>query len=278
MTARRSHSDSGASSVARFRSASPAASGLPVPGVRERVSDAEWAVRVELAAAYRGVAHFGWDDLVFTHLSARVPGEPHFLINPYGLLFDEVTASNLVKIDVEGHAVMDSPYPVNRAGFVIHSAVHMAREDAHCVMHLHTVAGQAVSAQKDGLLPLTQTAMLVRDDLATHAYEGVAVNLEERERLVCDLGDRNLMLLHNHGTLAVGPDVPSAFLRLYFLERACEAQVAAQAGVAGLVEPPAGTPEATGALGRAGLPHVGRELVWPALLRRLDRLDDSYRL
>ena len=174
------------------------------------------------------VAHYGWDDLIFTHLSARIPGpEHHFLLNPYNLMFEEVTASSLVKVDVNGNPVEPTPFITNPAGFTIHSAIHMAREDAHAVMHLHTPAGQAVSAHSEGLLPLTQTAMLVRGDIAFHDYEGVAVDLGERERLVADLGDKNAMLLRNHGTLAVGKNVGECFVRLYFLERACQAQIMA---------------------------------------------------
>ena len=178
-----------------------ALSGVEIPSLKGKVSDEEWAIRVDLAAAYRLVAHYGWDDLIFTHLSARIPGpEHHFLLNPYQLMFEEVTASSLVKVDVNGNPVEPTPFITNPAGFTIHSAVHMAREDAHAVMHLHTPAGQAVSAHEDGLLPLTQTAMLVRSDLAFHDYEGVATDLEERERIVADLGDKGGMLLRNHGT------------------------------------------------------------------------------
>ena len=167
-----------------------ALSEVEIPSMKGKVSDEEWAIRVDLAAAYRLVAHHGWDDLVFTHLSARVPGpEHHFLLNPYQLMFEEVTASSLVKVDVHGNPVEPSPFITNPAGFTIHSAIHMAREDAHAVMHLHTPAGQAVSAHEEGLLPLTQTAMLVRGDLAFHEYEGVAVDLSERERIVADLGE-----------------------------------------------------------------------------------------
>ena len=167
--------------------------------------------------AYRMVAHYGWDDLIFTHLSARIPGpEHHFLLNPYNLMFEEVTASSLVKVDVNGNPVEPTPFITNPAGFTIHSAIHMARDDAHAVMHLHTPAGQAVSAHSEGLLPLTQTAMLVRGDLAFHDYEGVAVDLDERERLVADLGTKNAMILRNHGTLAVGKNVGECFVRLYY--------------------------------------------------------------
>src|SRR5207253_7808305 len=176
---------------------------VDIPSLKGKVSEEEWKIRVDLAAAYRLVAHYGWDDLIFTHLSARVPGpEHHFLLNPYNLMFEEVTASSLVKVDIQGNPVEPTPFITNPAGFIIHSAIHMAREDAHAVMHLHTPAGQAVAAHGDGLLPLTQTAMLIRGDVAFHDYEGVAVDLDERERLVADLGDKNAMILRNHGTLA----------------------------------------------------------------------------
>ncbi|MCG8591849.1 MAG: class II aldolase/adducin family protein [Proteobacteria bacterium] len=237
----------------------------------------EWAMRIDLAAAYRLVALHGWDDLIFTHLSARVPDSDHFLINPYGQLFEEITASSLVKIDVDGNKVDDSPYGVNPAGFTIHSAVHRARADAHCVVHLHTIHGQAVSAQKTGLLPLTQTAMILHGDVAYHDYEGIAEDLAERERIVRDLGDKHVLMLRNHGTLTVGETVSDAWLRMYQLERACEAQVAAMAGGAILNDAPGGTAEKTAALASAGIVSVGRELAWPALMRRLDRLDPSYR-
>ncbi|MGH0036351.1 MAG: class II aldolase/adducin family protein [Myxococcota bacterium] len=241
------------------------------------ISSEEWAVRVDLAAAYRLVALYGWDDLIFTHLSARVPGTNQFLINPYGFLFDEITASSLVKIDVDGNKIDDSPHPVNPAGFTIHSAIHMSRPDAHCVVHLHTVQGQAVSAQKHGLLPITQTALHVHGDVAYHDFEGIAEDLDERERIVRDLGDRSVMILRNHGTLSVGETVADAFLRMLFLERACEAQVAALAGGADVLPAPPGTAEKTAAIVKVGLPVVGRGLAWPALLRRLDRVDTSYR-
>lgn len=240
----------------------------------------EWEARVNLAAAYRLVALYGWDDLIFTHLSARVPGpEHHFLINPYDLMFEEITASSLVKIDVEGHPVGRSDHPVNPAGFTIHSAVHMAREDAAAVMHLHTRCGQAVSAMASGLLPHTQTAMIAAHDVAYHAYEGIATDLDERERLVADLGSKNAMILRNHGTLAVGETVASCFLRLYFLERACEAQVdMLAAGREHLVEPPAGTPEKVRhQSGPQAMGMLAERLAWPALLRKLDRIDPGFR-
>src|SRR5271170_4966139 len=169
---------------------------------KDRYSAEEWQIRVDLAAAYRLVAHFGWDDLIFTHISARVPGgQHHFLINPFGLLFDEITASSLVKIDMDGNIVEQTPYKVNPAGFTIHSAVHGAREDAACVLHLHTVAGNGVACQEQGLLPLNQTSMVLNGQVTYHEYEGIAFNHDERPRLVKDLGDKNAMILRNHGTL-----------------------------------------------------------------------------
>src|SRR5215471_6525179 len=186
--------------------------------VRDQVTEAEWQTRVDLAAAYRLVAHYGWDDLIFTHISARVPGgEHHFLLNPYGMMFDEVTASSLVKVDLEGKVVMETPYFINPAGFTIHSAVHAAREDALCVMHLHTIAGIAVSAQRDGLLPLSQQSMFPLASLAYHDYEGLALNDDEKQRLVHDLGSGNYLILRNHGLLTVGRTVAEAFLGMYTL-------------------------------------------------------------
>jgi ribulose-5-phosphate 4-epimerase/fuculose-1-phosphate aldolase len=246
--------------------------------VRSQVSPEEWQVRVDLAACYRLVAHHGWDDLIFTHISAKVPGpEKHFLINPYGQLFDEISASTLVKIDLDGNVVMPSSFPVNPAGFVIHSAVHAARADAHCVLHLHTSPGQAVSAQKNGLLSITQTSMALHGAVAYHDFEGVAMDLSERARLVADLGDKSVMILRNHGTLTLGETVADAFIRMYFLERACEAQVMAQAGGAALNRPPEGTPEKTAEQASMALTFLGRALAWPALLRKLDRMDPSFR-
>jgi ribulose-5-phosphate 4-epimerase/fuculose-1-phosphate aldolase len=258
--------------------ADPASSPIEIPSLKGKVSAEEWKVRIDLAAAYRLIAHFGWDDLVFTHLSARVPGpEHHFLLNPYNLMFEEVTASSLVKVGLDGLAVEPSPFITNPAGFTIHSALHMAREDAQAVIHLHTPHGQAVSAQDEGLLPITQTAMLIRGEIAYHDYEGVAVDLSERERIVADLGDKNAMLLRNHGTLAIGETVGEAFLKIYFLERACQAQILAlSAGKAGLNNPPQGAPEAAAAQGRTGLKLAANALAWPALLRKAYRLDPSF--
>jgi len=248
--------------------------------LKDKVSPEEWKQRVDLAAAFRLVALYGWDDLIFTHLSARVPGpEHHFLINPYALMFEEVTASSLVKIDVEGQPVEETPYIVNAAGFTIHSAVHMNREDAHSVIHLHTPFGQAVSAMSDGLLPHTQTAMIARHDVAYHEYEGIATDLEERDRLVADLGSKNAMLLRNHGTLTCGESVATAFVRMYFLERACEAQVhMLAAGRDGLHAPPQGVEAKVEQQSSGpGVAMISERLAWPALLRKLDRLDPSYR-
>lgn len=240
----------------------------------------EWQARVDLAAAYRLVALYGWDDLIFTHLSARVPGpEHHFLINPYDMMFEEITASSLVKIDRDGRPVGATTHPVNPAGFTIHSAIHMAREDAVAVMHLHTPHGQAVSAMACGLLPHTQTAMIAGHDVAYHDYEGIATDLDERERLVDDLGQRHAMILRNHGTLTVGDSVGACFVRLYFLERACEAQVLMlAAGRDGLNDPPVGVEEkVAGQSHPKGMGMVAERLAWPALLRKLDRIDPSYR-
>ena len=253
-------------------------SSVEIPSLKGQVPDEEWKVRVDLAAAYRLIAYYGWDDLIFTHLSARIPGpEHHFLLNPYNLMFEEVTASSLVKVDTTGRPVGPSPFITNPAGFTIHSAIHMARPDAQAVIHLHTPHGQAVSAHGEGLLPLTQTAMLVREDVAYHDYEGVAVDLDERERIVADLGDKGAMLLRNHGTLAVGETVGEAFLKIYFLERACEAQILAlSAGEGNLNNPPQGSPEVTAQQGKMGLKLAAGALAWPALLRKAYRLDPSF--
>ncbi|MDB5827825.1 MAG: putative aldolase, class 2, partial [Variovorax sp.] len=195
------------------------------------VSAEEWQLRVDLAACYRLVALYGWSDLVFTHITARIPGpEHHFLINPYGLMFDEITASNLVKIDMQCNKVIESPYPVNPAGFVIHSAVHEAREDIVCVMHTHTRAGVGVSAQKNGILPISQQSTFVLGSLAYHDYEGVAFRDDEKPRLQADLGTANFLMLRNHGLLVCGKTIADAFLSMYTFENTCQIQVAAQAG------------------------------------------------
>lgn len=235
----------------------------------------EAQIRKDLAAAYRLVAHYGWDDLVFTHLSARIPGpEHHFLINPYGLLFSEITASSLVKVDQDGEVVQAGGLSrVNPAGFTIHSAVHMAREDAGAVMHLHAADGVAVSAHRDGLLPLSQTAMLCLEHLSYHDYEGVALNLDERERLTRDLQDKNMMILRNHGLLTVGTSVAEAFTYLYFLMKGCEIQVRALAS--GPTYQPSPEAIATTASQSQNL-GMAQKLTWPALTRLLDKIDPSY--
>src|SRR3954449_8716812 len=250
---------------------------VEIPSLEGKVSDEEWAIRVDLAAAYRMVAYYGWDDLIFTHFRVRRPGnEHHFLLNPYNLMFEEVTASSLVKVDVQGNPVEPTPFITNPAGFTIHSAIHMARDDAHAVMHLHTPGGQAVSAQTDGLLPLTQTAMLIRGDVSFHEYEGVAVDLGERDRLVADLGEKNAMILRNHGTLAVGKNVGECFIRLYYLERACQAQIMALSAGEALNSPPQGSPEITAQQGQVGVALAANLLAWPALKRKAYRLDPSF--
>jgi ribulose-5-phosphate 4-epimerase/fuculose-1-phosphate aldolase len=243
-----------------------------------QVSAEEWQTRVDLAAAYRLVALYGWDDLIFTHISARVPGtEHHFLLNPYGMMFEEVTASSLVKVDPAGNKVMESPYFINPAGFTIHSAVHAAREDALCVMHLHTDHGIAVSAQKDGLLPISQQAMLVRASLAYHDYEGLALNEDEKPRLVSDFGDKHHMILRNHGLLTVGRTTAEAFLAMFLLERACKIQILAQSGGAKLINVPDSILRLVELQVKAVTVGQGAALTWPGLLRKLDRIDSSYR-
>ena len=259
-----------------------------VPGnLATNRSDEEWRLRRELAACYRLIAHFKMTDLIFTHISVRIPGpEHHFLINPYGLFFDEITASNLVKIDLDGRAVEPSAYPVNPAGFVIHSAIHGAREDAHCVLHTHTKAGCAIAAQKDGLLPINQINLEFYNNVAYHDYEGIALDLDEQKRLVADLGSKSVMILRNHGLLTVGKDAQQAFLRMYYLEKACEIQLTAQTGGQALVIPSKEVCEHTWRQYNAPTPSPvpgvlsdpdGYDLAWSALLRLLDRIDPSYK-
>ena len=246
--------------------------------IREQVSEAEWQARVDLAAAYRLVALHGWDDLIFTHISARAPGgDHHFLLNPYGMMFEEVTASSLVKIDLKGNKVMDSPHFINPAGFTIHSAVHEAREDAQCVMHLHTRNGIAVSAQKDGLQPLSQQAMFALASLAYHDYEGLALDEGEKPRLVSDFGDKKFLILRNHGLLTVGRTVAEAFLGMFLLERACEIQLLAQSGGSELSPIPHEIIGRVASQLNAVTIGMGATLTWPGLLRKLDRIDNSYR-
>lgn len=246
--------------------------------MKEQVSEEEWSIRVNLAACYRLIAMFGWDDLIFTHISARVPGpDDHFLINAYGLMFEEMTASSLVKVDIEGNIVLDTPYHINPAGFTIHSAIHAARDDAGCVLHTHTRAGVAVSAQKDGLLPISQISLFPYASLAYHDYEGIALNEDEKPRLVADLGDRNFLILRNHGLLTVGPSIPDAFLFMYALETACQTQLAALSGGQELVMVDDRIVQGIKAQVEAVLKGFGGELAWPGLLRKLDRKDSSYR-
>jgi ribulose-5-phosphate 4-epimerase/fuculose-1-phosphate aldolase len=241
-----------------------------VTSLRGKVSAEEWQARVDLAALYRLVALHGWDDLIYTHISARIPGpEHHFLINPYGMLFEEINASSLVKIDLQGNILQDTPYFINPAGFTIHSAIHEAREDAKFVMHLHSDQGVAVAAQAEGLLPLSQHALIVLPRLAYHDYEGIALNLDERERLVADIGSKTLMLLRNHGTLSVGDTAANCWIGMYYLERACKQQVMAMS--AGrenvLIAPEASQLEVRNQVARG----IGGGLAWPGCLRKLDR-------
>jgi ribulose-5-phosphate 4-epimerase/fuculose-1-phosphate aldolase len=246
--------------------------------VKAQVSEEEWQTRVNLAACYRLIAMYGWDDLIFTHISARVPGpDEHFLINTYGLLFEEMTASSLVKVNLDGEIVLDTPYFVNPAGFTIHSAVHAAREDAGCVLHTHTKAGVAVSAQSDGLLPISQISLFPLTSLSYHDYEGIALNEEEKPRLVADLGSNNFLILRNHGLLTVGATIPDAFLFMYALETACQTQIAAQAGGGELTMVNSAIVSGIKAQVEAVLKGMGGDLAWPALLRKLDRRDSSFR-
>ena len=249
----------------------------PATDVRSSVSEAEWQQRVELAACYRLVALYGWDDLIFTHISARVPGpEHHFLINPYGWMFNEITASSLVKVDLQGRRVMDSPYEINPAGFTIHSAIHAAREDAQCVLHVHSVNGIAVSAQEEGLLPLSQHSIFVLASLGYHDYEGVALEADEKPRLVRDLANNDFLMLRNHGLLTIGRSVAEAFVSMYLMETACMIQVRAQAGGGRLVRIGKPIVDGAGDQWRRVTHHTGGALAWPALLRKLDATDPSY--
>ncbi len=254
---------------------SPAHRKLPI---RKQVTEEEWQARVDLAAAYRLVAHYGWDDLIFTHISARVPGpEHHFLINPYGMMFDEITASSLVKVDLAGKIVSESHYQINPAGFTIHSAVHAARADALCVMHLHTDYGIAVAAQKNGLLPISQQSLFPLASIAYHDYEGLALNEEEKPRLIADLGNKTHMILRNHGLLTVGQSPAEAFLSMYILERACKIQILAQSSTTELLPVAGSIIEGVAAQHSAVTVGLGAQLTWPGLLRKLDRIDSSYR-
>jgi ribulose-5-phosphate 4-epimerase/fuculose-1-phosphate aldolase len=252
----------------------------PAPSVKDQVSEAEWQTRVDLAACYRLIALYGWVDLIFTHISAKVPGTEDFLINPYGMMFHEITASSLVKVDLAGKKLMDSPYDINPAGYTIHSAVHEVRHDVGCVLHIHTPAGIAVSAQKNGLLPLSQQSLFVLSSLAYHGYEGVALNHDEKARLQADLGDKHFMILPNHGLLTAFGTVADAFLGMFTLQRACEAQIMAQSGGGELIRIPQQILDGARAM-VAGVMKtsqgMGGGLAWPALLRKLDLQNPGYR-
>lgn len=245
--------------------------------VKNSVSAEEWQTRVDLAAAYRIVAHYGWDDLVFTHISARVPGpDHHFLINPYGMMFDEVTASSLVKVDLQGKKVLESEYDINPAGFTIHSAVHEAREDAKCVMHLHTNAGIAVSTLEKGLQAFSQPSLFVLSSLSYHDYEGVALNPEEKKRLVADMGSTSFLILRNHGLLTCAETIADAFLFMFLMQRSCEIQVMAQSTGQEMIEIPGQILAGIQAQAKAVTRSAGGSLAWPGILRKLDRINPGY--
>ena len=247
--------------------------------IKNSVSTEEWQTRVDLAACYRLVAQYGWDDLVFTHITAKIPDvENQFLINPYGMMFAEITASSLVKIDLGGNKLdADNPFPVNPAGFTIHSAIHAARHDAKCVLHVHTPNGIAVSAQKGGVLPISQQSIFVLASLAYHDYEGVALNDDEKPRLVRDLGEKAFFMLRNHGLLTVGETIADAFQAMYIFEATCMIQIRAQAGGGDLIS--IRQPILDGAKQQAKMVTrgLGGNLAWPGLLRKLDRIDTSFR-
>jgi ribulose-5-phosphate 4-epimerase/fuculose-1-phosphate aldolase len=255
----------------------PKETAMTASAIQSQVSPEEWSIRCDLAACYRLVAMYGWSDLVFTHISAKLPGpDHHFLINPYGLMFDEITASSLVKVDKDCNKVIDSPYPVNPAGFVIHSAVHEAREDAGCVLHTHTRAGVAVSAQAAGVLPISQQSTFVLGSLAYHGYQGVAFRPEEKPSLQADLGHANYLMLRNHGLLTVGKTIADAFLHMYVFESTCQIQISAQAGgPLTQVEPSIVQGVAQAMKVQTG--GIGGAFVWPSLLRKLERSDQSYK-
>jgi ribulose-5-phosphate 4-epimerase/fuculose-1-phosphate aldolase len=250
---------------------------MNIPSLKDQVSLEEWKIRCDLAACYRLVALHGWTDLIFTHISARLPGDDHrFLINPYGMLFEEVTASSLIVVDQQGNKLNDSPFNVNRAGFVIHSAIHAAREDAQCVLHTHTRAGIAVSAQKCGVLPISQQSTFVLASLGYHDYEGVAIRDEERVSLQADLGTANFLMLRNHGLLTVGRSIAEAFLAMYLFESTCQIQLSAQAG-GELTHVHDAIVEGVAHVMKVQTEGQGGEFVWPALLRKLERMGSDYR-
>ena len=250
---------------------------MNIPSLKDKVSAQEWQTRVDLAALYRLTALYGWTDLVFTHISARVPGpEHHFLINPYGVMFDEITASSLIKVDQQCNKLDDSPFPVNPAGFIIHSCIHEGRADVGCVMHTHTRAGVAVSAQQCGLLRISQQSTYILASLGYHDYEGVALRPDDQPRLQKDLGKNTFLIFRNHGLLTVGPNIPDTFLAMYAFETTCQIQLSAQVGGELIVIPDAVQADTNKVLatGTAGL---GGMIAWPALLRKLDKIDPSYK-
>ncbi|MDP5215185.1 class II aldolase/adducin family protein [Pseudoalteromonas tunicata] len=250
---------------------------LPTFSLKDKVSEQEWNLRVDLAACYRLVEHFGWGDLIYTHLSARLPGTDHYLVNAFGLSFDEITASNLVKVDLAGNVIDDTPFTINPAGFTIHSAIHEVREDAHCVIHLHTKETIVVATLEAGLLPYSQYSMFSLSSLAYHGYEGLAVNADEKKRLQDDLGLNNHMLLVNHGGLTVGLTIGDAFMRFYDLQKACEVQLLLQStGQAATLVP---QPILDNIYQQANVVHsgiTGGQKAWPAMLRKAYRLDPSF--
>jgi ribulose-5-phosphate 4-epimerase/fuculose-1-phosphate aldolase len=255
---------------------------MQIQSLKSHVTAEEWAIRCDLAACYRLVAAYGWSDLVFTHISAKLPdsvtgGEHQFLINPYGLMFDEITASSLVKVDMACNKLIDSPFPVNPAGFVIHSAVHEARPEAGCVLHTHTRAGVGVSAQKNGVLPISQQSTFVLASLAYHDYEGVAFRPDEKPRLQADLGDANFLMLRNHGLLTVGKTIPDAFLSMYTFENTCRIQVDAMAGGSELTLVNPAILNGMAEVMKTATAGLGSQLAWPALLRKAERLDPGYK-
>ena len=250
---------------------------MKIPSLKEVVSAEEWQLRVDLAACYRLVAAYGWSDLIFTHISARIPGPEHnFLINPYGLMFDEITASSLIKIDQSCNKLSDSPYPVNPAGFTIHSCIHEVRDDAGCVLHTHSRAGVGVSAQKGGLLPVSQQSTIILNSIAYHDYEGIALYADEKPRLQASLGKANNLILRNHGLITVGSSIPEAFMYMYFLEMSCRIQIDAQAGGEVILIGPAPMEANKDAMKMAIGGQSVANLTWPALLRKLDRENPGY--
>jgi len=255
---------------------------MNIPSLQHQVSPEEWQLRVDLAACYRLVAAYGWSDLVFTHISAKLPasvsGDQHqFLINPYGLMFDEITASSLVKVDMACNKLHDSPFPVNPAGFVIHSAIHEVRPEAGCVLHTHTRAGVGVSAQKHGILPISQQSTFVLSSLAYHDYEGVAIRDDEKTRLQADLGTANYLVLRNHGLLTVGRNIPEAFLAMYTFENTCRIQIDALAGGGEVVQVNPAILDGVAHAMKVQTSGLGGQFVWPSLLRKVERLDPGYK-